>query len=204
MAIVFAFGSNLSIEQMGKRCRSTRFIARARLHRSELAFAGYSSGWNGAVATIVSQANGVTFGAIYKVSQRDLATLDRFEGVPYAYTRETRKVRLDNGKQLRAQAYVLRRPLGIPSTSYVAVIAAAYVRLGYSTKSIGEAIIRSNDPDWDPDREHFERMVRRNRHKFSNVANTVERRTRERDRDDSEAFDQWVMDHELGERPIWA
>lgn len=204
MPMVFAFGSNLSKSQMGKRCRSMRFATCSRLHRSSLAFAGYSAGWGGAVATIVPEHEGVTLGALYEVSQSDLAILDRFEGVPFAYAREVRKVRTDNGLQVRAHTYVLRRPLGIPSTSYVAVIAAAYVRLGYATTSLGEAIVRSNNPKWDPSDELIARRELRQQHRMRDRVDAVVRKVRARTRDeqDEQAFEQWLAEQEQ-DRQFW-
>jgi gamma-glutamylcyclotransferase len=129
--LYFAYGSNLDRGQMRSRCPSALRVGPATLHGYALAFAGYSSVWNGAVASVVRDSSRVVPGVLYAITREDLARLDRFEGVPRAYERVRREVLSANGTRRRVNLY--RQPedylvLGPPGWRYLKQISAAYRR----------------------------------------------------------------------------
>lgn len=100
----FAFGSNLLADRVRINSPSATFVGPARLHKHQLAFAGWSESWKGAVANIVSAedpepiANENTphnlllsdsfaeddpciWGAVWRISNEQLPQLDKQEGV---------------------------------------------------------------------------------------------------------------------------
>jgi gamma-glutamylcyclotransferase (GGCT)/AIG2-like uncharacterized protein YtfP len=144
--IYFAFGSNLADEQMFERCPSAVLLGAASLRGYRLAFAGFSWAWNGAVATIVPARGECVPGLLYRVSPRDLARLDSFEGAPFVYARRQRRV-LDDGARVvrRAQVYELATPArpGKPSLEYVLTIFDAYRQHGLAMGALSSALANS-------------------------------------------------------------
>ena len=115
----FAFGSNLCRAQFAARCPWSRPVSRATLRGWRLAFRGHGH------ADIVRQRGGVVQGALYEVTERDLAALDRYEGVPHYYHRITVFVKDADGRLHRALAYKMRADAedAEPSLSYALTIA---------------------------------------------------------------------------------
>ena len=89
--IYFAYGSNLSVQQMASRCPDAVNPRRARLADHD---------WlinERGVATIEPLAGSEVHGVIWHVSDHDLATLDSAEGVPVRYRRDRLTVHTDDG-----------------------------------------------------------------------------------------------------------
>lgn len=77
--LYFAYGSNLNLDQMKKRCPDSAGVSPAVL-----------SGWKLVERTYadIEEAPGECVnGALYEISDQDLANLDRYEGYPEYYTR---------------------------------------------------------------------------------------------------------------------
>jgi gamma-glutamylcyclotransferase (GGCT)/AIG2-like uncharacterized protein YtfP len=110
----FAFGSNLCRAQFAARCPGSRPVSRATLRGWRLAFRGHGH------ADIVRQKGGVVQGALYEVTDGDLAALDRYEGAPHYYHRIKVRVRDDAGRLVWALAYKMRADCddALPSLSY--------------------------------------------------------------------------------------
>ena len=78
----FAYGSNLGLKQMKRRCPNSRYIGRARLvnYRWQINERGY--------ANVVEAEGHWVDGLVYEINPTDEAKLDINEGVPVAYTKE--------------------------------------------------------------------------------------------------------------------
>lgn len=87
-SLYFAYGSNLSLEQMAARCPESRYIGLARLHdfRWQINQRG--------VANVVPKRGSVVEGLCYLLSRGDEARLDKNEGVPIAYVKQHEEVEL--------------------------------------------------------------------------------------------------------------
>ena len=138
---VFAYGSNLDEQQMRARCPSTAFEGRARLQNHALVFGGYSARWDGAVASLGRLEGAALEGVLYRITEEDLARLDAFEGVPFAYGRATKVVHDERGRRRRAQVYMLAGEveMGEPGPRYFGVIRSAYARLGFDDRMLQRA-----------------------------------------------------------------
>ncbi|MCD4695072.1 MAG: gamma-glutamylcyclotransferase [Bacteroidales bacterium] len=79
--LYFAYGSNLSIEQMSHRCPKSAQRRSIKLDGYELAFVGFHKRWKGGIATIVPKPGGVTYGALYSMTVEDVEKLDKFESI---------------------------------------------------------------------------------------------------------------------------
>ena len=146
----FAYGSNLDSRLMRARCGGERNVARlgrARLPGFVLAFEGYGhpGGASGVFATVrrTSRPGAYVEGIVFRVTPAGWADLDRCEGCPRLYTRETVRVELARpvGSRLpvydAADAVTVETYLhaggayGLPSPGYVTGIALGYAREGF-------------------------------------------------------------------------
>ncbi len=81
-ALYFAYGSNMEPVQMRRRCPGSAALGPARVRGYGLCFPVTSSGdWAGGVASIEPAADAVVEGVLYRVTDTDLASLDRYEAV---------------------------------------------------------------------------------------------------------------------------
>ncbi len=87
----FAYGSNMSYEQMKERCPGSKYLGVARLNGYKLDFTKMSRIRGGGVADIVESADDCVYGILYAITDEDLVELDRKEGYPRIYTRQTVK-----------------------------------------------------------------------------------------------------------------
>jgi gamma-glutamylcyclotransferase len=89
MNYYFAYGSNMSYEQMKERCPDSKYVGVARLNGYKLDFTKMSTIRGGGVADIVEAEDDCVYGVLYSITDDDLAKLDRFEGYPRMYDRQT-------------------------------------------------------------------------------------------------------------------
>jgi gamma-glutamylcyclotransferase len=84
----FAYGSNLSTQQMKERCESALFFCRASKRGYEICFPIISKRREGkGVASIRQNKNASVEGVVYTLSDSDLLKLDGFEGANYCRKR---------------------------------------------------------------------------------------------------------------------
>ncbi len=126
--IYLAYGSNLHIEQMQRRCPTAEVLGTSTLHGYRLVFNG--------VATIEPDPDRSVPVLLWDIKPVDEIPLDRYEGYPRLYRRETVQVELD-GKTVDAMAYIMN-PKGIapPSPYYYDVI-----RQGYEMNGLDIAVL---------------------------------------------------------------
>jgi gamma-glutamylcyclotransferase (GGCT)/AIG2-like uncharacterized protein YtfP len=104
--LYFAYGSNMSEERIHARCPDVSFFSIAELPNHRLEVPRVSKGLNCGVAGVTPDLNDSVFGVLYKVTEDDLITLDRFEGVKVgAYFRKQIDVLLPDGNQVEATIY---------------------------------------------------------------------------------------------------
>ena len=89
--LYFAYGSNLSLEQMRERIGSKpKVISGAYLENHRLGFTLYSKlTWKGGVADIVPEAGSKVWGVIYELTEEQLDKIDHYEG--YKKDRDPKK-----------------------------------------------------------------------------------------------------------------
>lgn len=130
--LYIAYGSNLNLDQMAKRCPTAEIVGVSVLHGFCLRFRG-SQGC--AVAT-VEQANGSQVPVlVWRLQPQDEAALDRYEGWPHLYRKETLQITV-NGKKVSAMIYIMneqRYPYGAPSDHYLNTVLEGYKAAGFDT-----------------------------------------------------------------------
>lgn len=131
-----AYGSNLNKRQMQFRCPDAKFIGTGSIPNYQLLFRGGEN----AVATIEPLAGeSVQFG-LWKISERDEKNLDRYEGYPHLYEKQTFAIQM-KGKSAEAIAYIMDPSyvIGCPSTSYYQTIAQGYEDCHLDTEKLVQA-----------------------------------------------------------------
>jgi len=75
----FAYGSNMNMAQMKKRCLSPKVLGVARLPGYKLGFYGYSGIWDGAQETVIPDPKSEVWGVLYQLKFFDCEQLDVYE-----------------------------------------------------------------------------------------------------------------------------
>lgn len=136
--LYLAYGSNLNLEQMANRCPTARPVGSAILKDYQLLFRG---GHGGSVATVEPCKGKTVPCLLWEITPADEVALDRYEGFPFLYRKETIKVK--QGKKLvDAMVYIMNgeRPLGTPSCFYYSVILDGYKSVGFDTAILKRAV----------------------------------------------------------------
>ena len=107
--------------QMAFRCPDAEVVGTVRLEGYRLTFAGNGGGRG--VATILPEKGSYVDGVLWRISARDEQYLDRYEGFPVLYGKETVSVRTSDGKQIPVMAYTMNAPYrdvpALPSWEYL-------------------------------------------------------------------------------------
>ena len=130
--LYMAYGSNLNLGQMARRCPTARVVGTTMLEGYQLLFNG--------VATIVPREGAVVPVGIWEIDKRCEEALDRYEGYPTLYRKETLTVEL-NGEQVDAFGYIMNRDRpALPAYSYYETIEDGYNDVGLDTAHLRKAI----------------------------------------------------------------
>jgi gamma-glutamylcyclotransferase (GGCT)/AIG2-like uncharacterized protein YtfP len=135
--LYLAYGSNLNIAQMANRCPTAKVVGASEMKDWRLLFRGAHAG---AVATVEPYKGGSVPVLVWELTSADEAALDRYEGWPFLYRKETVKVKL-GGKTVKAMVYVMNegRPLGQPSCYYYTTILEGYKDAGFNLDILRQA-----------------------------------------------------------------
>jgi gamma-glutamylcyclotransferase (GGCT)/AIG2-like uncharacterized protein YtfP len=127
-----AYGSNLNLTQMAYRCPTARVVGSGTLKGWRLTFRG--------VATLEPEEGAETPIATWELEAEDEAALDRYEGYPYYYRKETVEVEV-RGKSVKAMVYLMNsgRPQ-MPSMGYYRTIAEGYDDVGLDIRYLEAAL----------------------------------------------------------------
>lgn len=143
--LYIAYGSNLNLEQMANRCPTAKVVGASKINNYRLLFRGSHAG---AVATIEPYKGGSVPVLVWEITHADETALDRYEGWPFLYRKETLKVRL-NGKYVTAMVYIMNegRPLGQPSCYYYSTILEGYKSADFNVDILRNAVSDSAEED---------------------------------------------------------
>lgn len=146
----FAYGSNLNIEQMNKRCNKPRLIGTTFVENYRLAFRYNGNQSSPKNRLTIEKAKGIKVPiAVYQITGKDKINLDTSEGVRkgcYKLQIFDIKISTKNGsRKFKAFSYVMPkgRPFAKPDanfTEYVKIIRAGYKYFGFDEKLLDEAI----------------------------------------------------------------
>lgn len=136
--IYIAYGSNLNLPQMARRCPTAKVLGKSELKDYELLFRGSKTG---SYATVEPCEGKNVPVILWSVGKNDEFALDRYEGYPTFYEKENMPIELD-GKTVDAFVYVMTQghQLGMPSQRYVDTIAEGYQSAGFDFSILEDAI----------------------------------------------------------------
>jgi hypothetical protein len=136
-----AYGSNLNLSQMKKRCPGASVVGATVLNNHRLLFRGN----HGNTHATVEPYHGYSVPVLlWNITATDEAALDLYEGVPRYYTKEKFLIRIE-GEIRTALIYVMTagRPMGAPSDYYYDIIADAYEAAGFDKEILETALHES-------------------------------------------------------------
>jgi gamma-glutamylcyclotransferase (GGCT)/AIG2-like uncharacterized protein YtfP len=91
--LYFAYGSNMDLRQMARRCRGARPVGPALLRDHKLTFTWDSHFWEGGVGHVEPSEGGLVWGVLWDCTPEHIAALDAYE-------------RVDDGVYVRANVIV--------------------------------------------------------------------------------------------------
>lgn len=150
-----AYGSNLNLRQMAVRCPDATVVGTAELKDYELVFRG-GSGFG--VATVEPREGGSVPILLWEISARDEKNLDRYEGWPTFYGKQTLGFEVE-GQTIPAMVYIMTPgyEAAPPSEIYYETIVEGYANNGLDLAVLDRALERTTElameediwPDWD-------------------------------------------------------
>ena len=102
----FAYGSNVNAGRMKNRGVIPKKEQHAVLQGYVLTFNKQATANPKQGFANIQPGCGVVHGVVYSISEKDLETLDRYEGGPDNYERKTIKVMLDNGRIIEVVTFI--------------------------------------------------------------------------------------------------
>lgn len=138
-----AYGSNLNLLQMEHRCPTAQLAASAVIEDYQMLFRGNQKS---AVATIEpSEGDSVPI-LIWTLQEADEQALDRYEGFPHFYHKETMELEIDE-EITEAMVYIMNDgyEIGMPSPTYLNTILDGYDEAGFDPTAIEKAVSISKE-----------------------------------------------------------
>ena len=144
MKLYLAYGSNLSVEQMERRCPDAKPIGKAILPDWKLVFKIH--------ATIEPCKGSKVPVLVWKISDRDEQNLDRYEGYPSYYIKQDvgilmTDLRGRNPRPVTAMVYIMAdgHRVRMPMKGYVDILVEGYERFGFDMDILREALRETHD-----------------------------------------------------------
>ncbi len=142
-----AYGSNLNMRQMIRRCPGAEVVGVTEIPGYELLFKGSQSG---SYLTIEPKEGASVPAAVWATTAADEAALDRYEGCPAFYYKAAAVLPVkrragEEIKNLEVYVYIMHeeRKVGIPSRTYMMTCLEGYRNFGFATEILFEALARS-------------------------------------------------------------
>ena len=147
MKYYLAYGSNLSVAQMLRRCPDAYYVGKASLENMQLQFRGSKTG----SYLTVEPCEGQTVPClVWAVSREDERNLDMYEGFPKFYQKKNIKLPAEGfvkgfSGMIHAFYYFMTgaRPIGLPTTDYWLTCSQGYKRFGFDEAILEAALYRT-------------------------------------------------------------
>ena len=138
--LYFAYGSNINLDQMERRCPNAQVVGPVVLENYKLLFR--SNTRNAGVATIRPNKGRKVHGLLWKITPECEKSLDIYEGYPRLYEKEDMTVRDSSGQEFTVMAYVMTdmcKEPAIPSDHYYRGIETGYRQNGLPVPTLKKA-----------------------------------------------------------------
>jgi hypothetical protein len=142
--LYIAYGSNLHKEQMAFRCPGAKVKYTGIVENYALVYRGSKTG---AYATIIPCEGEHVPVAVWEINEDHELSLDIYEGFPRFYHKEDLEVTLNNGRKIKAMAYIMFKEAkpGYPSMRYLETCSQGYLDCGLDMTKFEESMIRNRD-----------------------------------------------------------
>jgi hypothetical protein len=118
--LYFAYGSNMNVDAMARRCPRSKALGLARLERHRLAV--MREGW----LTAVRNPSSAVHGVLWDLALSDIPALDRHESLSQGlYTKETQPVIAERGPKRAIVYFGANAGPGVLRPAYIAEVLAA-------------------------------------------------------------------------------
>lgn len=134
-----AYGSNLNLALMKKRCSFAEAIGCTILNDCKLAFKGSADDYS--YLTIEKEEGSYVPLGVYKINILDEFKLDRYEGYPNLYRKEFIEIELGH-KKVKALIYIMNDGFDkkIPSNQYLDICYQGYRDFSFDQKILDKAL----------------------------------------------------------------
>ena len=134
--LYFAYGSNLNIFQMKRRCKDSKFLKKIKLKDFRLTFRSKYR-----AADIEPKKNSIVPGALFEISKSDEKRLDLYEDYPLLYTKYYFTF---YGKKVMTYTMVKKTKFTYPTERYLNVVKRGYKDCKLEKKYLLKALM----PSW--------------------------------------------------------
>ena len=140
MKYYVAYGSNLNMEQMAVRCPDAKPYRAGYLKDYSLIYRGSKTG---SYASIRKQKGMIVPVGVWTISSRDELNLDRYEGYPIFYQKQTLPVTFEDGRTVEGMVYIMHRGAraGRPSKRYISTLIQGYTDFDLNPDYLLESIV---------------------------------------------------------------
>ena len=120
MPLYFAYGSNMNVDAMARRCPRSKAVGLARLERHRLAV--MREGW----LTAVRNPSSAVHGVLWDLALSDIPALDRHESLSQGlYIKLTQAIIAERGAKRAIVYFGANSGPGVPRPGYMAEVLAA-------------------------------------------------------------------------------
>ena len=130
--LYFAYGSNLHLFQMKRRCKDSVFLKKIRLVNFKLTFRSKYR-----AADIEPKKNHIVPGALFEISKSDERKLDVYEDFPKLYEKYYFYY---YGKKVMTYTMVNKSPFRYPTERYLNIVKRGYKNCGLNFKYLKLAL----------------------------------------------------------------
>ena len=131
--LYFAYGSNLNIFQMKRRCKDSKFLKKIKLKDFRLTFRSKYR-----AADIEPKKNSIVPGALFEISNSDEKKLDLYEDYPLLYTKYYFTY---YGKKVMTYTMVKKTKFTYPTERYLNVVKRGYKDCKLEKKYLLKALL---------------------------------------------------------------
>lgn len=138
--LYIAYGSNLNIYQMKRRCPDAKIVGTTFISGYRLTFRGNRK--HCGVANVEPEKGSIVPVGVWLISPKDEAALDRYEGYPWLYYKKNFRIRI-NGELRMAMGYVMTKghEYAAPSDMYLRTIVDGFDDFNIDTEILFDAVI---------------------------------------------------------------
>ena len=131
--LYFAYGSNLNLSQMKRRCKDSIFLKKINLENFRLTFRSRYR-----AADIEPKKNSLVPGGLFEISKSDEKKLDIYEDYPILYKKY---YFILDGRKVMTYTMVKKTPFRFPTERYLNVVKRGYLDCKLDKKFLNRALV---------------------------------------------------------------